>query len=93
MIAYLIFDITGNDSPRTGWLTNETYYEYGKRAQCVINAYESLVVTELANGNPRPRINGKLTLEENVADILGVLLAYNAYGKCNSSVNNIANNF
>lgn len=64
------------DAP--GWWTNKTYVEYDQRAKCVVDAYESLVVTEL---DDKPRIDGRLTLGENIADIGGNRLTYYAYRK------------
>ena len=61
-----------------GWWTNETYVEYDKRAECVVDAYGSLQVTEL---DDKPRIDGRLTLGENIADIGGNRLTYYAYRK------------
>ena len=63
-----------------GWWSNKTYNEYDQRAQCVVNTYESLEVVELPD---KPKVDGKLTLGENIADIGGNRLAYYAYRKLN----------
>ena len=70
--------IVGVQLEAPGWWTNATYIEYDKRSQCAVNSYESLVVKEL---DDKPRIDGRLTLGENIADIGGNRLAYYAYRK------------
>ena len=61
-----------------GWWTNKTYYEYNKRAQCVVDQFSKLEVTELPE---RHFIDGEKTLGENIADLGGNRLAYYAYRK------------
>ena len=61
-----------------GWWSNKTYEEYNKRAKCVEEHYSKLTVEEL---DEKPKIDGKLTLKENIADLGGNRLAYFAYRK------------
>ena len=76
--SWLLLILLGIRLDPPGWWSNDTYIEYDKRAQCVVNTYESLEVVELPYG---PKINGTLTLGENIADIGGNRLAYYAYRK------------
>jgi putative endopeptidase len=64
------FDAKGNLSE---WWTAADAKQFKDRAQCVVDhygAYEAL---------PGEHINGQLTLGENIADIGGALLSYDAY--------------
>ena len=61
-----------------GWWSNQTYAEYDKRAKCVADQYSTLEVKELPE---KPKIDGKKTLGENIADLGGNRLTYFAYGK------------
>jgi endothelin-converting enzyme/putative endopeptidase len=63
------FDAKGN---LHDWWTSEDATEFEKRAECVINQYGNY--TAVAD----VKLNGKLTLGENVADNGGVRLAYMA---------------
>ena len=64
-----------------GWWSNSTYDEYDKRAKCVTDHYSSLVVEELSTASKTVKVNGELTLGENIADIGGNRLSYYAYRK------------
>ena len=66
-----------------GWWSNSTYDEYDKRAKCVADHYSSLVVEELSTASKTIKVNGELTLGENIADIGGNRLSYYAYRKLN----------
>ena len=64
------FDAQGN---LRDWWTPEDAKEFQKRAGCVADQYSQYTVVD------RLKINGKLTLGENVADLGGLMLAYAAW--------------
>jgi putative endopeptidase len=64
------FDARGN---LRDWWTAADGKEFEKRASCISDQYSQYVVIEDI------KINGKLTLGEDVADLGGLLLAYNAW--------------
>ncbi|VVC39609.1 Hypothetical protein CINCED_3A013094 [Cinara cedri] len=67
------FDHDGNENM---WWTNKTISEYEKRSQCFIDHYESYLLPGIDD-----KINGKLTLDENIADNGGIREAFMAYKK------------
>jgi putative endopeptidase len=64
------FDAQGN---LRDWWTDEDAKEFQKRADCISNQYSGYTVIDDI------KINGKLTLGEDVADLGGLLLAYMAW--------------
>jgi putative endopeptidase len=64
------FDAHGN---LRDWWTPEDAKEFEKRASCISNQYSSYTIIDDI------KINGKLTLGEDVADLGGLLLAYMAW--------------
>lgn len=64
------FDGLGN---LRDWWTKTSGAEFEKRAQCVVEQYGGYTAIE------DKKLNGKLTLGENIADIGGIKLAYAAY--------------
>jgi putative endopeptidase len=64
------FDAHGN---LRDWWTKEDAKEFEKRASCISNQYSSYTVIDDI------KINGKLTLGEDVADLGGLILAYKAW--------------
>ena len=64
------FDAQGN---LRDWWTPEDGKEFVKRASCISDQYSTYVVIDDI------KINGKLTLGEDVADLGGLLLAYKAW--------------
>jgi len=64
------FDAQGN---LRDWWTEEDGKEFVKRASCVSNQYSTYTIVDDI------KINGKLTLGEDVADLGGLLLAYVAW--------------
>ncbi len=64
------FDAQGN---LRDWWTAQDGKEFQKRAACISNQYSSYTIIDDI------KINGKLTLGEDVADLGGLLLAYNAW--------------
>lgn len=66
------FDDIGN---ARNWWKNETKKHYNEKAQCMIKQYKDY---ELPTGL---RINGDLTLKENIADNGAIKEAYQAYEK------------
>jgi putative endopeptidase len=66
------FDADGN---LKGWWTPKDSAEFAKRAEVMIKQFSSYVVVDTL------RINGKATLGENIADLGGVLLGWDAFQK------------
>jgi putative endopeptidase len=70
------FDDSGRKYDATGnvrdWWTAEDARRYGERASLVERQYGAYVVIDTL------RINGRLTLGENIADVVGVSIAYEA---------------
>jgi putative endopeptidase len=64
------FDAQGN---LRDWWTDQDAKEFQKRADCISNQYSNYTIIDDI------KINGKLTLGEDVADLGGLLLAYNAW--------------
>lgn len=64
------FDAQGN---LRDWWTPEDAKEFQKRADCISNQYSNYTIIDDI------KINGKLTLGEDVADLGGLLLAYMAW--------------
>ncbi len=65
-----LFDAKGN---RRDWWTPADGAEFEHRASCLVDQYSSFVAVDDV------KVNGKLTLGENVADLGGVILAYRAW--------------
>lgn len=66
-----LFDAQGN---LRSWWTEASGRAFQEKAQCVVEQYENYEVGDL-------RVNGKLTLGENIADIGGLKLAWMAFAK------------
>jgi len=64
------FDAAGN---LKDWWTKKDAAEFEQRTLCVVNQYSSYTAVDDV------KVNGKLTLGENVADLGGTLLAYMAW--------------
>lgn len=64
------FDAKGNLSD---WWTPNVNKEFDKRAQCVVDQYDNYTILDGV------KLNGKLTLGENIADLGGIKLAHAAY--------------
>jgi len=64
------FDAQGN---LRDWWTEEDAKKFQERADCISNQYSTYTIIDDI------KINGKLTLGEDVADLGGLLLAYNAW--------------
>jgi putative endopeptidase len=64
------FDALGNLS---GWWTEGDTKEFNQRAEVVRKQFDGYVAIDTL------RVNGKLTLGENIADLGGLLIAYGAY--------------
>ncbi len=64
------FDAKGN---LRDWWTDQDAKEFQQRADCISNQYSNYTIIDDI------KINGKLTLGEDVADLGGLLLAYNAW--------------
>ncbi|XP_033894619.3 endothelin-converting enzyme-like 1 [Acipenser ruthenus] len=72
------YDDWGGQYDRYGnlkqWWTDESYYKFQKAAECIVRLYDNFTVYN-------QRVNGKLTLGENIADMGGLKLSYYAYQK------------
>jgi putative endopeptidase len=64
------FDAEGN---LRDWWTSSVAKEFDRRAECVANQYDGYTVVDDV------KLNGRLTLGENIADLGGVKLAFSAY--------------
>ncbi len=73
------FDDSGNHFDEKGnmknWWTKKTREEFNKRTRVLVHQYNKYEPV------PGERVNGKLTLGENIADLCGVIVAYYAYQK------------
>jgi len=69
-----LFDAHGN---LRSWWSEESGRAFEEKAQCVVEQYENYEVGDL-------RVNGRLTLGENIADIGGLKLAWKAFEKSRS---------
>ncbi len=71
------FDDKGSQFDKDGnlksWWEPETRKAFEKRTQCVVDQYSNYEVL------PGVKLNGKLTLGENIADLGGMKLAFSAY--------------
>ncbi|XP_065136043.1 endothelin-converting enzyme-like 1 [Paramisgurnus dabryanus] len=72
------YDDWGGQYDRYGnlkqWWTEESYRKFQKKAECIIKLYDNFTVYN-------QRVNGRLTLGENIADLGGLKLSYYAYQK------------
>eukprot|EP00064_Thunnus_orientalis_P009462 superscaffoldBa00001205_g9486 len=72
------YDDWGGQYDRHGsfkqWWTEKSYRKFQKKAECVLKLYDNFTVNN-------QRVNGRLTLEENIADMGGLKLSYYAYQK------------
>ncbi|KAI1893856.1 hypothetical protein AGOR_G00127970 [Albula goreensis] len=72
------YDDWGGQYDRHGnlkqWWTEESYRKFQKKAECIVKLYDNFTVYNL-------KVNGRLTLGENIADLGGLKLSYYAYQK------------
>ncbi|XP_050431997.1 neprilysin-1-like isoform X2 [Adelges cooleyi] len=68
-----LFNELGNVQP---WLTDKFNKEYKRKINCLINHYDGTPVTI---NNQTFKLDGVLTLDENIADLVGLKQAYLAY--------------
>ncbi|XP_021373561.1 endothelin-converting enzyme homolog [Mizuhopecten yessoensis] len=80
------FDDVGSRYSKTGkfedWWSNYTRNAYGQKAECFIKQYDGLTVTDALSAATLPedsKLNGKLTLQENIADNGGLKESFTAY--------------
>ena len=67
------FDAKGN---LTDWWTAQVAKEFDHRAECVVKQFSGY---EAVEGDGGDKLNGELTLGENIADLGGIKLAFAAY--------------
>uniref|UniRef100_A0A1A8CRM2 Endothelin converting enzyme-like 1 n=1 Tax=Nothobranchius kadleci TaxID=1051664 RepID=A0A1A8CRM2_NOTKA len=72
------YDDWGGQYDRHGnlkqWWTEDSYRKFQKKAECIVKLYDNFTVYN-------QRVNGRLTLGENIADMGGLKLSYYAYQK------------
>ncbi|KAJ8256851.1 hypothetical protein COCON_G00190030 [Conger conger] len=72
------YDDWGGQYDRLGnlkqWWTEDSFRKFQKRAECIIKLYDNFTVYNL-------KVNGRLTLGENIADMGGLKLSFYAYQK------------
>uniref|UniRef100_A0A8C4Z1S0 Endothelin converting enzyme-like 1 n=1 Tax=Gadus morhua TaxID=8049 RepID=A0A8C4Z1S0_GADMO len=72
------YDDWGGQYDRHGnlkqWWTQDSYRKFQKKAECIVKLYDNFTVYN-------QRVNGRLTLGENIADMGGLKLSYYAYQK------------
>ncbi|XP_033934658.1 endothelin-converting enzyme-like 1 [Pseudochaenichthys georgianus] len=72
------YDDWGGQYDRNGnlkqWWTEESYTKFQKKAECIVKLYDNFTVYN-------QKVNGRLTLGENIADMGGLKLSYYAYQK------------
>ncbi|XP_005997425.1 endothelin-converting enzyme-like 1 [Latimeria chalumnae] len=72
------YDDWGGQYDRDGnlrrWWTDVSYGKFLRKTECIVDLYDNFTVYN-------QRVNGKLTLGENIADMGGLKLAYYAYQK------------
>lgn len=61
------------------WWSNASSAAFDKHKGCMVKQYEAMKLPELAKAAPGLKINGKLTLGENIADNGGVVTARQAF--------------
>ncbi|KAM8903958.1 endothelin-converting enzyme-like 1 isoform 1-T2 [Spinachia spinachia] len=70
------YDDWGGQYDRHGnlqqWWTEDSYRKFQKKAECIVKLYDNFTVYN-------QRVNGRLTLGENIADMGGLKLSYYAY--------------
>jgi len=75
------FDANGRDYDSKGslksWWSNSTFIEYNKLSQCFIDQYNSYSIED--EQSQKHYINGKLTINENIADNGGIARSYEAW--------------
>lgn len=72
------YDDWGGQYDRHGnlkqWWTEESYRKFQRKAECIVKLYDNFTVYN-------QKVNGRLTLGENIADMGGLKLSYYAYQK------------
>ncbi|XP_038134571.1 endothelin-converting enzyme-like 1 isoform X4 [Cyprinodon tularosa] len=72
------YDDWGGQYDRHGnlkqWWTQESYRKFQRKAECIVKLYDNFTVYN-------QKVNGRLTLGENIADMGGLKLSYYAYQK------------
>ncbi|KAK1760022.1 hypothetical protein QBC47DRAFT_438404 [Echria macrotheca] len=75
------FDTDGVNFDEEGrivnWWTNETRAEYVRRTKCLVRQYDNYTVTSLEG--TQVKVNGSMTLNENFADNMGLIVGYEAW--------------
>ncbi|MED6287746.1 endothelin converting enzyme-like 1, partial [Characodon lateralis] len=72
------YDDWGGQYDRYGnlkqWWTQDSYRKFQRKAECIVKLYDNFTVYN-------QKVNGRLTLGENIADMGGLKLSYYAYQK------------
>jgi len=72
------FDAEGNMKV---WWSNSSLAQFKNKTKCMMEQYSKIPLPEIAKIAPDLKINGKLTLGENIADNGGLKTSYTAYVK------------
>ncbi|ETV73101.1 hypothetical protein H257_11925 [Aphanomyces astaci] len=70
------YDGDGNVNP---WWSDVSIASFKTKAQCFSDQYSNFVVKSVETGDVLGNINGKLTLDENIADNAGLKTSFRAY--------------
>lgn len=76
------FDDQGSNCDGDGrlrnWWTDQDHEAFTARTSALVAQYEALTPQDLIDDNPRPHVNGELTIGENIGDLGGVGIALRA---------------
>ncbi|EQC25227.1 hypothetical protein SDRG_16898 [Saprolegnia diclina VS20] len=70
------FDATGNMQP---WWSDATAQRFEAKTSCIATQYTSMAVRNESSGELLGHVNGRLTLGEDIADVGGLRVAFDAY--------------
>ncbi|XP_054002612.1 neprilysin-4-like isoform X1 [Hylaeus anthracinus] len=69
------------DGYKTSWISQDVLDEYEDRATCFINQYGNYTLDSMDQDGNHIQLDGNLTKDENLADSVGLQVAYSAYKK------------
>jgi putative endopeptidase len=67
------------DGRLADWWTQTDRTEFDRRTKALISQYDAYVPAQLAGRNNPPHVNGALTIGENIGDLGGLAIAWDAY--------------
>ncbi|XP_076238923.1 neprilysin-11-like [Calliopsis andreniformis] len=65
----------------TAWISQELLYKYEKKLTCVVNQYSNYTLNIKGKHGQLIKLDGRLTESENIADLIGIQIAFSAYKK------------